>query len=154
MPVILDGTLGIQTPNTIQDGFQVYARDNILGTVSQSSGVPTGAIIERGSNANGEFVKYADGTLICMQGWLVNLAISTSSFGGFRCLSQTWTYPASFVGSSATIYTFANTKRLDSGFGARCLGEGISKVEWVVTAITSTAASDRYVSTMAIGRWF
>jgi hypothetical protein len=38
---------------------------NIVGTVSQSSGVPTGAIIERGSNANGEFVKYADGTLIC-----------------------------------------------------------------------------------------
>jgi len=37
----------------------------IVGTVSQSGGVPTGAIIERGSNANGEFVRYADGTMIC-----------------------------------------------------------------------------------------
>ena len=43
----------------------VYKQDNILGTVSQSGGVPTGAIIERGSNSNGEFIKYADGTLIC-----------------------------------------------------------------------------------------
>lgn len=41
-----------------------YDRSNVLGTVSQASGVPTGAIVERGSNANGEYVKYADGTLI------------------------------------------------------------------------------------------
>ncbi|MFL1495729.1 hypothetical protein ACI77E_30595, partial [Pseudomonas antarctica] len=37
----------------------------IVGTVSQSAGLPTGAIIERGSNANGSYTKYADGTLIC-----------------------------------------------------------------------------------------
>ena len=37
----------------------------LLGTVSQSGGVPTGAIIERGSNVNGEYVRFADGTQIC-----------------------------------------------------------------------------------------
>jgi len=47
------------------DPAEVFKQNNILGTVSESSGVPTGAIIERGSNANGEFVKYADGTQIC-----------------------------------------------------------------------------------------
>jgi hypothetical protein len=41
----------------------LFAQGNILGTVSESGGVPTGGIIERGSNANGEFVKYADGTV-------------------------------------------------------------------------------------------
>ena len=41
---------------------EVYHTSNILGTVSQSGGVPTGAIIERGSNVNGEYTKYADGT--------------------------------------------------------------------------------------------
>jgi len=50
---------------TSATGGGVYSKDNILGTVSESGGVPTGAIIERGSNANGEFVKYADGTMIC-----------------------------------------------------------------------------------------
>lgn len=44
---------------------EFYRRSNILGTVSQSGGVPTGAIIERGSNANGEYTKYADGKLVC-----------------------------------------------------------------------------------------
>ena len=44
---------------------RIYNSGNILGTVSQSGGVPTGAIIERGSNVNGEYVRYADGTMIC-----------------------------------------------------------------------------------------
>ena len=42
-----------------------YDRNNIIGTVSQSGGVPTGAIIESGSNANGRYTKLADGTLVC-----------------------------------------------------------------------------------------
>ena len=48
------------------DPAEVFKQSNILGTVSESGGVPTGAIIERGSNSNGEFIKYADGTLICL----------------------------------------------------------------------------------------
>lgn len=42
-----------------------YGSENIVGTVSQSGGVPTGAIIERGSNANGRYWKMAGGQLIC-----------------------------------------------------------------------------------------
>lgn len=37
----------------------------VVGTVSNSAGFPAGAVIERGSNANGEYVKFADGTMIC-----------------------------------------------------------------------------------------
>jgi hypothetical protein len=44
---------------------EVFHQGNFVGTVSQASGVPTGAIIERGSNANGSFVRFADGTQIC-----------------------------------------------------------------------------------------
>lgn len=40
-----------------------YKASNIVGAVSQSGGIPTGAIIERGTNVNGDFVKYADGTI-------------------------------------------------------------------------------------------
>ena len=46
------------------DPAEVFKQSNILGTVSESGGVPTGAIIEIGSNSNGEFVKFADGTMI------------------------------------------------------------------------------------------
>ena len=64
MSITLDGTTGITTPDVETSDGAVYAKGNILGTVSQSGGVPTGAIIQRGSNANGEFVRYADGTQI------------------------------------------------------------------------------------------
>lgn len=50
------------------DIADLYKKRNILGSVSQSGGIPTGAIIERGSNVNGEYTKYADGTLEC---WMV-----------------------------------------------------------------------------------
>jgi hypothetical protein len=50
----------------------------ILGTVSQVGGVPTGAIIERGSNANGEYVKFADGTMMCHGQFSTNVSIAAS----------------------------------------------------------------------------
>jgi len=37
---------------------------DIVGTVAQSGGVPTGAIIESGSTSSGSYTKFADGTLI------------------------------------------------------------------------------------------
>ena len=46
---------------------QVYHEGNIVGDVSEDAGIPTGAVIERGSNSNGEYVRFADGTQICWQ---------------------------------------------------------------------------------------
>jgi hypothetical protein len=60
-----------------QSAKEIYHTGNTVGTVSQSGGVPTGAIIERGSNANGEYVKYADGTMICFFESLTNIITST-----------------------------------------------------------------------------
>lgn len=48
-------------------GFPTRLRSNLLGTVSQTGGVPTGAVIESGSNANGSYVKFADGTMVCLK---------------------------------------------------------------------------------------
>jgi hypothetical protein len=62
---ILDGVTATTAELNQLAGQTAYTRSNILGTVSQLAGVPTGAIIQRGSNANGEFVRYADGTMIC-----------------------------------------------------------------------------------------
>lgn len=49
----------------------------IVGTVSQASGVPTGAIVETGTNANGTYTKWADGTMICTRSLDVSTALST-----------------------------------------------------------------------------
>ena len=75
----------------------------ILGAVSQSAGIPTGAIIERGSNANGEYVKFADGTLICTMDNTGTTIPVTSSFGNiFVSSTQSWTYPSVFISAPAS----------------------------------------------------
>ncbi len=76
----------------------LYSRDSILGSVSQSSGVPTGAVIQRGSNANGEFVRIADGTQVCY-------AAISLQYSANNLLSAMWSYPAGFSGAPVVICT-------------------------------------------------
>ncbi|HGE6805657.1 TPA: hypothetical protein ACGCA3_006258, partial [Pseudomonas aeruginosa] len=76
----------------------LYSRDSILGAVSQSSGVPTGAVIDRGSNANGEYVRFADGTQVC---WAERaLTVTTAAAGSIHVdgapANGLWAYPATF----------------------------------------------------------
>lgn len=64
----------------------------VVGMVSQSDGTPTGAIVQRGSNVNGEYTRFADGTQIC---WI-------QSFSTLSNAAATWTFPAEFISVSGT----------------------------------------------------
>lgn len=77
---------------------QHYKRKNILGPVSQTAGIPTGAIIERGSNANGEYIKFADGTLVCIA--LVSITYFQSTM-----LQKNWVLPHPHVSGTIVIFT-------------------------------------------------
>ena len=130
----------------VDDG---YLKGSILGTVSETSGVPTGAVIERGSNSNGEYVRFADGTQICTH--LISVGEPTISSGGvFRSPSVTWTFPAAFV---------ANPRGLSaSEASSAVMGANIrasSATTASVNIITwQSFASSRSANVMAIGRWF
>lgn len=69
------------------DIADLYKKRNIIGAVSQSGGIPTGAVLERGVNANGEYVKFADGTLICV----ASRPLGYNGSAAF--LQDTWTLP-------------------------------------------------------------
>ncbi|WP_151720699.1 DUF2793 domain-containing protein [Gemmobacter serpentinus] len=120
-------------------GSPVFARSNILGTVAQSAGLPTGAVIQRGSGANGEFVRFADGTLICAH---VLTASASAAVG--------WTYPSVFAAVPAVSGTAQAT---------------VLACVMLDAAPTATAASlsvrDKadarradVMRLMAVGRWF
>jgi len=154
--------------NLTRGGSQVYSRDNILGTVSESGGVPTGAIIERGSNANGEFVKYADGTMICKMSDLVQ--------GG--TIEKDLTYPATFriPGANRRLATRSITHAVDlshavydsTSNSATFVNRRVEATALTVnnsspfnTSVTLrfnnlTTTSSRYqdISVVAIGRWY
>ncbi|WP_252109009.1 MULTISPECIES: hypothetical protein [unclassified Halomonas] len=85
---------------TVYPDQRMYSNRNILGTVSQSSGLPTGAIIERGSNSDGDYTKYADGTLVCRlsssAGRTIDATIQVDG-NTYRSNSATaWNYPLPF----------------------------------------------------------
>lgn len=129
-----------------------FHRGNILGTVSQASGVPTGAIVQRGSNANGEFVRFADGTQICNRRWTLGAkdwaALESITLGS-------WLYPAVFIASPTV------SAQNDSGYGGVFLG-GIenardSRVDIVhLRSLANSALGgvNNTVNLTAVGRWF
>jgi len=132
---------------------ELFTKANILGTVSQSGGIPTGAVIERGSNANGEYVRFADGTQICWHTLTANVAINVAYFGGFRSGGQNWTFPAEFLsGSAPKLVAMPNAA---SAFGAAShSAPNATSGPWAVTAVTTQAAASRTVDLIATGRWF
>jgi len=84
-------------------GRLVALAADILGTVSQTGGVATGAIIETGTNANGTYTRWADGTQIC-RGVITVASVSCSIgfAGGFRSgTGPSITYAATFASSPA-----------------------------------------------------
>ncbi|MEF2104659.1 hypothetical protein V3396_31805, partial [Pseudomonas aeruginosa] len=71
----------------------LYSRDSILGAVSQASGIPSGAIIERGANANGDYVRYADGTQMCWFNASVTDQAIDVPYGSLFTGTRSWSFP-------------------------------------------------------------
>lgn len=65
---------------------QAFRRGNVLGTVSQSGGTPTGALFERGTGANGTYLRFPNNIQFCWH------ALTTDGGG-----QAAWTFPAVFA---------------------------------------------------------
>lgn len=132
----------------------LYSRDSILGAVSQASGIPSGAIIERGANANGDYVRYADGTQICWFNASVTDQAIDAVYGSLFTGTRSWSFPIAFSGSpTVSVGLF----RWGTGAGWGTVG-GIASASGItlrafdiVSRATGTATS---ISAIAVGRWF
>ena len=134
------------TEGNISPWQKNYHTNNILGTVSQSGGVPTGAIIERGSNDNGEYVKYADGTQICT--FSASITTDIEDGAGYRGLVQGVTYPASFVATPSVSVTAVDNLSWAGGCSA------VSNNSVTLRAYTFIEDRAFVVRCIAIGRWY
>lgn len=129
---------------TVGAGYQqldatLYRRGNLLGTVSQSGGTPTGAVVERGSNGNGEYMRFADGTQIC-----------TRSMAGATGAAVTWTYPMAFAAAPSVTGTAQATV-------LACVMLDAAPTASAATLSVRDKADARRADTMrllAVGRWF
>lgn len=125
---------------------------DILGTVSQTGGVATGAIIETGTNANGTYTRWADGTQIC-RGVITAASVSCSIgfAGGFRSgTGPSITYAATFASSPASS---AMSNDL-AGTDMLVCGVITGATFFTVRFMRLTSGPADYVGTYtAIGRW-
>lgn len=128
---------------------------NILGTVSQSAGTPTGAIIERGTNANGDYMRWADGTQICLHA----SAVSNRVAGSANLID--WTFPAAFVPAHIPLL-FAVPRSFNTDENVeqaarylRAAARGISNNAARFCLVNSHSATvNGGLTLQAIGRWF
>ena len=133
-----------------QNAEPVYNQNNILGTVSQSDGVPTGAIVERGSNVNGEYVRYADGTQICTTVALSSSA-ETASGNVFVSDLMTFTCPIDFVNNNHKVFVNMDTTTSAVWPSGRASSSNQIQVRYYRSGSSSAEVS---VSCCAIGRWY
>lgn len=148
VPAVADGTLSIKR----QDGTNVLSIDatgkavipGVVGTVAQVGGLPTGQVVERGSNANGEYVRFADGTQIC---------VAAVTFVG----NGNWTYPSTFA--SAPVVAPVNSSGAATAFSITVtIAVNTTSASLRSLDVTSGSVATR-ISTLtplvsAIGRWF
>lgn len=129
----------------------------IVGTASQSGGTPTGAIIGRGANANGEWVRFADGTQLC---WHVLTHTGTVT-GGWR---TTWSMPAAFSSSfprpvlivpnlTASGITAAQRRQISVASSSAAASPFID-VYTIPDSTIDPATNSLDCFVVAIGRWF
>lgn len=152
-----DGSTGQFTHNTRH--FNLDARDNTVSNLPNVYISPTNGnfarytgdpIVEEGSGANGTWIKFASGKMICTSP-IVTDPIATAAGGGFKSAAAiSWTFPVAFVGSFPVCHG-GNT--------------GNSTTHWVaVSPVSLTAANicgfafvvpgtDRGLQATAIGKW-
>ena len=132
-------------------GKLVFSRGNVLGTVSQAGGVPTGAVVESGSGPNGSYTRWADGTQICTERKTVSIT-ATAAGSVFRDVAAIggWTYPAPFIAPPTNSVSIAGTVVWGTMDVNTATATG-ARVAFSAIALTATAVD---VHSMATGRWF
>lgn len=129
----------------------------LLGVVAQSSGIPTGSVFETGSTANGDYLRFADGTQICTISGLEVSRISNTQ------MAVTWTLPKAFVGAAVATLTLPQLETDYIGLTPDTLGACFCQP--TTTTITMghhkaygapnfvTGAKVQNGRALAIGRW-
>ena len=112
-------------------------------------------VVESGSNDNGSWIKYSDGTMICYHSILKsNVAFNKNTSGTYYFINENykhlydWTYPQQFIGVPKVIATVSS-----SGYVNACCGN-ITRTETRVLSTTNYNASINITfNIVAIGKW-
>lgn len=128
----------------------LYGKENIKGVVSQAAGIPTGALIERGSNANGEFVRFADGLQICHFN-KTGPGDRSFAYGVLYYGVLGFVFPAVFIAQPVV-----STSQIPSTFLAWSTTNSVTTTGVSIMVVDAFSRVDAGLPTscIAIGRWY
>ena len=138
-----------------------YGPGNLVGTVAQAGGVPTGAVIEQGANADGSWLRLADGTQVT---WRTK-NLGPGNFAGAGTFNDPWSvvaqaveFPLDFVAPPVVTFSFDvdTTNDMARSVIARYRAVEIDRVAGLRTARFGAAAdsTDVIAHCIAFGRWY
>ena len=105
----------------------------------------------KGSNANGEWIKFSDGTQICtLYAGVTPVSIGTN----VEQPIPTWTYPAAFA--ATPVFTGQASGTNSGFFVVRSVNPTATTVGslFLINLASATKPSPPNLNLMAIGRWF
>lgn len=125
-----------------------------VGTVFDTAGIPAGAIVESGSNANGSYVKWADGTMLQKVFYnAASVAVTTPAGALFISAGLARVnWPVAFVGAAPTV-----TEKLYTSSGSGWATGGSyatitqTPLYFIVEPISATRTAT--IDIVAWGRW-
>jgi len=152
----------------VNGGFRAYVRGwdgtawsawsrtatQITGAITGTGSAQQGAVLERGSTANGAYIRYADGTLLC---WAESPVLTTDTQIGVTGFYVTgtghaWTFPSAFV--SAPVVTA--TARVLTGAPSHQAMVSAATLDGTGGTVLMSAhgtGSTGTVQMQAVGRW-
>lgn len=138
----------VNAGNTVGGPFMTYSYAGVLN-------VPVGLqlagrnIVESGSNANGSYVRFADGTQEC---WLRNLGYGPAGAG--VTASAVWAPPIAFLNNSATVMATLQYAETTDDFTCSRLSANLGS-NGVVTITANFSVNQVYrIGLHAVGRWY
>lgn len=157
------GGSGAQVPRVqdvgnlaVSQRSDIYIKSNVLGTVSQAAGVPTGALMQptygfTGGGQSTQITRFADGTMIVRTQKVSNTAINVAQGALYTSAPQSLTFDVSFVGIPAVATEAADSSGAPCWAGTSTASTtGIAAVYMYSVVNTATAR----LTAIAVGRWF
>ena len=123
-----------------------YGKNNILGTVSQSAGVPTGALLESGTSVTGAYWRFASGLQIATG--TAPTGTASGAFGAvFGSAGVTATYAAAFSSPPKV----APTAVASTGWVLALADNNTQVTLFAVCPVSGSTITPQYI---AVGFWF
>jgi hypothetical protein len=134
---------------TARNNLDVYEK-SYFGTAAPLDAVGVGGIIETGSNANGVYTKFLDGTLICTRTSNLSLKVFTAQDNIYRSGESSWTFPFSFSSNPVLSGGIEDDNTWINAVSGDTTATGT--IYLYKTNNSNTENKDLYLQ--AIGRWF